>query len=184
MPFNVADFTSSAQKILEHIRQDIGSLRTGRASVQLLDPVIVEAYGSRMKLVELASVSAPEPTMLVISPWDKSLLEAVARGIMQADLQLNPVIDGTVVRISIPPLTEEKRKEMVKRLHQKIEAGRVLFRNLRTDTKKELEEQKGAVGISEDDIELDLAEMEETLKENLEKLEALATQKEKELLTI
>jgi ribosome recycling factor len=184
MSFELNSFNTAAQKILDHIQQDISSLRTGRASVQLLDPVTVEAYGSRMKLVELATISAPDASMLVVSPWDKSLLEAIARGITVADLQVNPVVDGTMIRISIPPLTEEKRVEMVKRLHQKIEAGKVMFRNLRTETKKSLEDQEGDAGISEDDIKEDLIEMEQVLKTYLEKLEELSSQKEKELMTV
>ncbi len=184
MPFDSSLFTADAEKVIAHIQQDIGSLRTGRASVQLLDPVMVEAYGTRMKLVEVASVSAPEPSLIVVSPWDKGLLEAVARGISIADLQVNPVVDGTVIRISIPPLTEEKRKEMVKKLHQKIEAGRVMLRNLRADTKNDLEDQKGDAGVSEDDIKEDLIEMEQVLKTYIEKLETLAQSKERDLMTI
>jgi ribosome recycling factor len=184
MSFNPAAFTQQAEKVLEHIRQDIGSLRTGRASIQLLDPVTVEAYGSRMKLVELASISAPDATMLVVSPWDKSLLEAIARGITVADLNVNPVVDGSIIRISIPSLTEDVRKEMVKRLHQKIESGRVMFRNLRAETKQALEDQKGEAGVSEDDIEQDIAELEKALKTFLDQLDELAQHKEKELLTV
>ncbi len=184
MSFDPQLFAQDAEKTLSHIRQDIASLRTGRAAVQMLDPVTVEAYGSRMKLVELATVSAPDPTMILVSPWDKSLLDAIARGITVADLNVNPVIDGAIVRISIPPLTEEKRKEMVKRLHQKIEAGRVLFRNLRTDTKQELESQKGEAGVSEDDIKQDLQDLEQALKKYLDELDEIEKHKEKELLTV
>jgi ribosome recycling factor len=184
MSFDKAAFVAQAQKTLDHIRQDIGSLRTGRASIQLLDPVTVEAYGARMKLVELASISAPDASMLVVSPWDKSLLEAIARGITVADLNVNPVVDGSIIRISIPSLTEEVRKEMVKRLHQKIESGRVMFRNLRAETKQELEEQKGEAGVSEDDIEQDISELEKELKVFLDQLEVVAAHKEKELMTV
>lgn len=184
MSFDRSSFSQSAEKVLEHIRQDIGSLRTGRASIQLLDPVTVEAYGARMKLVELASITAPDATMLVVSPWDKSLLEAIARGITVADLNVNPVVDGSIIRISIPSLTEEVRKEMVKRLHQKIEAGRVMFRSLRVETKQALEDQKGEAGVSEDDIEQDIAELEKELKVFMDKLDEIAAQKEKELMTV
>ena len=184
MSYDLAAFHERATKAAEHVRQDVSSLRTGRASVQLLDPVTVEAYGARMKLVEVASLSAPDANMLVVSPWDKSLLEAVARGISMADLQVNPVVDGDIIRISIPPLTEETRKEMVKKLHQKVEAGRAMLRSIRTDAKKEIEAQEGEAGVSEDDIANDLDELEAAYKKYLDQLETIAEHKEQELLTV
>ena len=184
MSFDFSDTHLQLEKTLEHIRTDVGTLRTGRASVQLLDPVTVEAYGSYMKLQEVASGSAPDPTLIVISPWDKSILANIERAIASADLDLNPIVEGNMIRIAIAPLTEEKRKEMVKRLHQKIEAGRVMMRSIRTDSKKDIEEQKGESGISEDDIETDLEELDKVMKSYMEKLDELSQTKEKELMTI
>ena len=109
MSYDFSDFTARSQKALDHSTQDIASLRTGRATAQMLDPVMVEAYGTHMRLVEVASVQAPDPSLLVVTPWDKSLLEAVEKGISKADLNLNPVVDGDLIRIAVAALTEENR---------------------------------------------------------------------------
>ena len=184
MSFNFTDFTQKSQKSLEHLKQSLSSLRTGRASVELLDSVTVEAYGGRMKLVEIASVSAPEPTLLTISPWDKSLLKAIEESISKSDLNLNPVVDSAMIRIAIAPLTQERRQEMVKQLHRRAEEGRVLLRGIRTETKKEIQEQEGSDGVSEDAIAFELSELEKKHKEFLEQLDQVVERKEKELLTL
>ncbi len=184
MPFNFSNFTEKMQKALDHVQRDISTLRTGKANVQMLDPVYVEAYGSKMKVAELATVQAPDPSMIVVSPWDKSVLANIERAIATADLNINPVVDGDIIRIKIAPLTEEKRKEMVKILHKKIESGKVMLRNLRTDAKKDIEAQKGTDGVSEDDIESDLKNLDELLKDYITKIEEISAVKEKDLLTI
>jgi ribosome recycling factor len=182
--FSFTDFQDRSQKIIEHIQQDIASLRTGRANSALLDPVTVEAYGSRMKIQEVGSVSAPDPTMLVVSPWDKSLLEAIAKGIQISGLNLNPVIDSDIIRIAIPPLTAERRQEMVKLLSQKIEAGKVMLRNLRGDVRKEIEATKGQDGVSEDNIKAWEADLDKRVKDLEVKIDELKKKKETELLAI
>lgn len=184
MSFNFSDFNSRINKTYDFVINDVASLRTGRATVQILDPVVVEAYGSRMKLIEVSSVQAPDPTMLLVTPWDKSLLSNIEKAIASAGLNLNPVVDGDIIRIKISSLTEEKRLEMVKILHKKIESGRVLFRNLRSDVKRDIEKQKGEDGVSEDDIKSEIKELDELLKQGMEKLDNLSMNKEKELLTI
>ncbi len=184
MPFDISDFRDKLQKSFDHIVSDIATLRTGRASAQMLDPVSVSAYGTMMKVHEVANVSTPDPTLIMISPWDKSLVEAIEKAIATSPLNLHPIVDGDLIRISVPPLTEERRKELVKVLQQKIEAGMVMLRNLRTDVKKDIEKQKGEEGISEDDIEHDLDNMESEFKTFTEKLETLSQEKEKELLTV
>lgn len=184
MPYSFSDFQQKAKKAIDHVQRDVSSLRTGRASVQILDGVYVEAYGTSMQLVEVASVQAPDPSLLVISPWDKSLLSAVEKAVQSAGLNLNPVVDGDIVRIAIPPLTEETRKEMVKQLHKKIEAGRVMLRTIRTDAKKEIEDMENTDGVSEDDIARDLKTLEDELKKYMNELDELLQRKEKELLTV
>jgi ribosome recycling factor len=184
MPFTFADFHQKAKKALEHVQRDVSTLRTGRASVQLLDGVRIEAYGTTMQLVEVASVQAPDPTLLVISPWDKSLLSAVEKSIQAAGLNVNPVVDGDIVRIAIPPLTEETRKEMVKQLHKKIEAGRVMLRAVRTDCKKDIDDTQGTDGVSEDDVTRDLKTLDDELKTYMSQLDDMLARKEKELLTV
>ncbi len=180
----VISFQQKITKAYEHALQDIRTLRTGRASVELLDPVRVEAYGTQMGLVEVASITAPDATLLVVSPWDKSLIGVIEKAIASAGLNLNPVVDGQIIRIAVPALTQERRQEMVKLLHQKIEAGRVTVRTLRTESKQEIEMQKGSAGVSEDDIEQELENLDKEVKQALNKLDDLQSQKEKELLHV
>lgn len=182
--FNFSPLRQKFEKALEHVNKDLAGLRTGKASPQLLDPVSVEAYGTRMRIGEVANVSAPDANMIIVSPWDKSLLEAIAKGISMAQLNLSPVIDGEVIRIVIPPLTEERRKEMVKSLHQKIEAGNIMLRNIRIDAKKDIEDQANETGVSEDDIKADLDELDKILKEFSAKLDEIAKKKETDLMTV
>lgn len=184
MSFNFVSFQQRLDKALEHLRSDLASLRTGRASAQLLDPVRVEAYGSNMRINEVANVSAPDPTSIVVSLWDKSLTETVEKAIASSGLNLHPIVAGGVIRINIPPLTQERRTEMVKLLGQKIEQGKVIVRSIRTDAKKEIEDQEGDQGISEDDIKIDLDEMEQIYKKSLETIDKMAQDKEKELMTV
>lgn len=184
MAFQFDEFITKAEKTLDFIRNDISSLRTGRATVQLLDVVVVEAYGTKMKINELANVSAPDPGLLLVAPWDKSLLQTIEKAIATSGINLHPVVDGAVIRIVVPPLTEERRKEMVKLLHQKIEAGRVMMRNVRAEVKKEVDDQEGASGVSEDMIKQDLDTLEKKVKEYMEKIEKLSTDKERELMTV
>ena len=184
MAYSFAVFQDKVLKTLQHVQDDLGTLRTGRASIQLLDAVKVEAYGSLMKLNEVANVTVPDATLIVISPWDKSLMGAIEKGIQIANLGLNPVVDGAIVRVSVPSLTEERRKEMVKLLGQKIEDGKVLLRNVRTETKQAIEDLKGTAGVSEDTIKLDLAELEKKLKEAMVKIDKMSEEKAKELMKI
>ncbi len=184
MAYDFSFFTQKADKTLQHIQQDIGTLRTGRASVQMMDPVSVEAYGTHMKVNEVANISAPDPGMLVISPWDKSLLGTIEKAISISGLNIHPVVDGDIIRIVVPPLTEERRKEMVKLLHQKIESGRVMMRNVRAEIKKEIDGQKDTAGVSEDTMKLDLQELEKQNKHYMDLIDQLAQDKEKELMTV
>lgn len=184
MSFDFSLFKTNTQKVLDHVTQEIGTLRTGRASAQLLDPVSVEAYGTRMKISEVATISVPDANMILIAPWDKGLLSALERAINEANLNINPVVDGQTIRVVIPPLTQERREQMVKLLHQKVEGAKAMLRSVRTDTKKEVEKQKGQPGVSEDMIEADLASLEDQFKVIEEKLEAMAKHKQADLMTI
>lgn len=179
-----SDFHQQAKQALELIRGDVVTLRTGKASVQMLDSVEIEAYGSRLKINELASVSAPDHNLLVVKPWDDSVIENIEKGIAASGLNLNPVVDGELIRIKIPPLTEERRQEMVKLLHQKIESGRVMLRSVRTNIKQQIEQQEGDVNVSEDDIHRDLSQLDKLTQQYIDQLNELAEAKEKELLTV
>lgn len=184
MSYSFSDFDQKVQKATEHTRREIGMLRTGRASADILDSVMVEAYGQHMRLTEVASISVPDATLIKISPWDKSLIGAIEKGIASADLQLNGVVDGDIVRIAIAPLTEEKRKELVKELHKRVENGKAMLRDVRSKAKQEIEAMKGQDGVSEDDIAADLDELEKKQKHAVEQLDQIATNKEKDLMTL
>jgi len=184
MAFDFSAFKISAQKVLEHTRQEVATLRTGRANVQILDPVQIEAYGTRMRISELAAISVPDSNMLIISPWDKSLLGSIERGINEANMNLSPVVDGQIIRIVIPALTQERREEMVKLLHQKAEAAKAMLRSVRSDVKREIEKQEGQPGISEDNIAGDLDSLDSQFKVFEEKLEQMTVHKQQELMSL
>ena len=182
------DFISKARgemdSVIDIVREDLGTVKTGRAKPDLISQVQVEVYNSRMPLFELAIISAPDPQLLVVRPWDETVIENVERAISKSELNLNPVVDGSLIRIAIPALTEERREEMVTLVHQKLESGRVLLRQVRQETKKEIEAKKGSPGVSEDDIHLWMEDLEDLVKEYLEKIKELGKTKEEELLTI
>lgn len=184
MPYDFQQFVQKAEATLKYLRDDISSLRTGRASTQMLDSVSVEAYGANMRVHELANLSAPDPSLLTISPWDKSVLKNIEKAIISSGLNLQPVVDGDIIRIAVPSLTEERRREMVKLLAQKIQNGQVMLRNLRTDIKKEIEKLSDQAGVSEDTIKADLAELDRRVKEYTTHIEKIFADKEKELLTV
>jgi ribosome recycling factor len=172
------------EKILDHAHDEFSILRTGRANVQLLDGVFIEAYGTKMSLREVAAVSAPDAQLLVIKPWDKSLMANIEKGIQLAQLNLNPVVDGDIIRIAVPSLTKERREEMVKIRHQKEEELRISMRNARADVRRGIEKQEGEAGVSEDDLESETTELDEVVKEYVGKLEEVSKKKEQELLNI
>ena len=147
----VADAEERMKKSLEAVRRELAGIRTGKATPQLLDTVRVEAYGQQVSLKEVGQVSAPEPRLLVVQPWDKSLVKVVSRAIQVSDLGLNPTDDGTVVRIPVPALTEERRKDLVKLCAKLAEEGRVHMRQVRHDLNKDIRHQQDAGEISEDD---------------------------------
>ncbi|MBD3250216.1 MAG: ribosome recycling factor [Candidatus Pacebacteria bacterium] len=182
--YNFTPFKQKLEKIIEHAKKDIATLRTGRASVDMLDPVKVQAYGSSMGINELANIGTPDPNLILIKPWDQNLIENIEEAIHKSDLNLNPVVDKDQIRIVVPALTEERRQEMVKKLNQKIESAKVMMRNARTEVKNEIDELEGQAGVSEDDIHRDLEQLDKIVKEYTQKLEQIETDKEKELTTI
>lgn len=171
-------------QILTLVLDDLKGVKTGRARPSLIEDLKVEAYNTRMALKELASISSPDSQSLLVAPWDKTILMVVEKAINTSDLGLHGVIDNDLVRINIPPLTEETRKELVKLVIQKIESGRKLIRQSRNEIKKAIEDLKGKPGISEDDIKTWLEEMQTRVEEANQKLEEMGENKEKELMTI
>ena len=168
---------------LEHVRRELGGVRTGRASVTILDSVHVEAYGSPMPLNQVASLSIPEPTMIVAQPFDPSLMGAIEKAIRSANLGLNPTNDGKVIRVPLPALTEERRREMSKLVHKYAEEGRNGLRQVRRDANDKLKKLLKDHGISEDDERRGLDEVQKVTDQYIGLVDELQKKKDAELLT-
>jgi ribosome recycling factor len=167
---------------IEHVRREFGGVRTGRASVTILDTVHVEAYGSQMPLNQVASLSIPEPTMIVAQPFDPSLAGAIERAIRSANLGLNPTNDGKAIRIPIPALTEERRKELSKLVHKYAEEGRNGIRQARRDTNDRLKKLLKEHKISEDDERRGLEDVQKITDQHVATIDELQKKKDAELL--
>jgi ribosome recycling factor len=167
---------------IEHVRKELGGLRTGRASVTLLDPVQVEAYGGVMPLNQVASLSIPEPTMIVAQPFDPSLLGAIERAIQKSNLGLNPASDGKVIRVPIPALTEERRKEMSRLVHKYAEDGRNAVRQVRRDANDRLKKLLKDHKISEDDERRALEDVQKITDQHVSLIDDVQKKKDTELL--
>jgi ribosome recycling factor len=172
------------EKTIEDFRRELGHIRTGRASVTLLDGVRLDYYGAATPLNQLAKLATPEATLIVVQPFDPTLLGAIDKAIRGADLGLNPVNDGKVVRVPIPPLTEERRKELVKHLHQVLENHKTALRNIRHDTRGGVTKLHKEKKVSDDDQFHCFAELDKLIHDYTEKLDALTKAKEKEILEI
>jgi len=171
-------------EIIVLIGDDLKTIKTGRAKPSLLEEVKIEAYGSLMAMREVGSIRVADPHTLLISPWDKNLVKAVEKAILSSNLHLSASINNDLIRVKIPPLTEETRKDLVKLVYQKIESGRKLLRQARNETKKEIGGLKGSAGVSEDDIKKGVEELQKLVKQTSEDLERLAKEKEVELMTV
>jgi ribosome recycling factor len=167
---------------IEHARREIAGLRSGRASVTMLDPVQVEAYGSLMPLNQVATFSVPEPSLIVAQPFDPSLLSAIEKGIQKSNLGLNPASDGKVVRIPIPSLTEERRKEMSRLVHKYAEEGRNAVRQVRRDANDRLKKLLKDAKISEDEERRALDEVQKITDGHVGLIDELQRKKDAELL--
>jgi len=167
---------------IEHVRRELAGVRTGRASVNILDTVHVEAYGAQMPLNQVASLSVPEPTIIVAQPFDHSLMGAVEKAIRAANLGLNPTNDGKVVRIPIPPLTEERRKELSKLVHKHAEEGRNGVRQVRRDANEKLKKLLKDHSISEDDERRGLDDVQKMTDQHIALIDDLQKKKDGELL--
>jgi len=171
-------------KAIEHLKHDISSLRTGRATPALVEDVQVEAYGVKQPLKAVASISVQDAKTLVVSPWDKSVLQAVEAAIRLSPIGLNPVNDGKIIRLPLPELSQERRQDLIKVLHQKLEASRVAVRQIREDVRKEIDNQEKNKEISEDDKYKFQDDLEKLVKEFNDKIKLIGEDKEKEITTI
>ena len=172
------------EKAVEDFRREMAATRTGRASVHMLDTVSVEYYGSQMPLNQIAQVHAPEPQLITVQPFDPTSLAAIEKAIRTADLGLNPMNDGKLIRVPVPPLTEERRKDMVKHLHKILEEHRTAIRNIRRDgtdaIKKAMKDKK----ITEDDEKRAMDEIQKLTDDEIKKMEDMSKAKEKEVMEI
>jgi ribosome recycling factor len=177
-----AEVKKRMDSAIEHVRKELGGLRTGRASVALLDPVHVEAYGASMPLNQVASLSIPEPTLIVAQPFDPTLMGAIERAIQKANLGLNPASDGKVIRIPIPSLTEERRKELSRLMHKYAEEGRNSVRQVRRDANDRLKKLLKDHKISEDDERRALDDVQKITDQHVSMIDDLQKKKDQELL--
>ena len=180
--YNKADLDRRMHGAVEALKHDLQGLRTGRASVTLLDPVTVEVYGAQMPLNQAATVSAPEPRMLSVQVWDKSNVGPVDKAIRSAGLGLNPIVDGTTLRIPIPDLTEERRKELAKLVSQYAEKARIAARNVRRDGMDNLKTDEKKGEISEDERKRSETEVQKLTDATIAEIDVAAAAKEKEIL--
>jgi ribosome recycling factor len=181
--YDKADVERRMKGAVESLRSDLQGLRTGRANTTLLDPVVVEVYGSMMPLSQVATVSAPEPRMLSVQVWDKSNMIPVEKGIAHANLGLNPIIDGQTLRLPIPDLTQDRRKELAKLAGQYAEKAKIAIRNVRRDAMESLKTDEKKKEISEDDRKRSEEQVQKLTDQYVKETDEAAARKEQEILT-
>lgn len=183
-PFDIADLKRRMQGAISVLKQELGGLRTGRASASLLEPIQIDAYGAHMPLNQVATVSVPEPRMLSVQVWDRSMVSAVEKAIINSNLGLTPATEGQVLRIRIPELNQERRQEMVKVAHKYAEAARVAVRHVRRDGMDHLKKLEKDSEISADDLERQSAQVQKATDEAISEVDQVLQQKEKEILSV
>lgn len=171
-------------KAVEVFTDELKTLRTGRANIAIFDHIRVEYYGTPTPLNELASLSVPEPTLILIQPWDPSVLPAIVHAIQKSNLGLNPVDDGRVIRVPVPPPTQERRKELVKLAHEMAERARLAVRNVRRDTNEAIKKLEKEKKISEDEMHHGLEEVQKLTDQHIEAINAILEAKEKEIMEV
>ncbi|WP_315832990.1 ribosome recycling factor [Bradyrhizobium prioriisuperbiae] len=182
--FDLNELKRRMQGATASLKHELGGLRTGRASASMLEPVQVEAYGSHMPLNQLATVSVPEPRLLSVQVWDKSMVHAVEKAIVNSNLGLSPATEGQVLRLRIPELNQERRKELVKVAHKYAEAARVAVRHVRRDGLDVVKKQEKNHEISEDDQERFANDIQKATDATITEIDQLLAAKEKEILTV
>jgi ribosome recycling factor len=180
----VADSELRMNKSVEKLRLDFTHIRTGKASVGLVEPIRVDAYGSEMPLSQVASVSTPDAKTIVIQPWDKSVMSAVEKAIMKSDLGLHPSNDGTVIRLVVPPLTEERRRDLVKMVKKFAEEAKIAVRNIRRDANEHIKKLEKSHEVSEDDSAKAEKRIQDVTDKHIKDMDHLFELKEKEILEV
>lgn len=181
---DINDIKRRMQGAIASLKQELGGLRTGRASVHLLDPIQVEAYGQSMSLNQVATVTVPQPRMLSVQVWDRSMVAAVEKAIMAANLGLTPSSEGQVIHLRIPEVNEERRRDLVKVAHKYGEAAKVAVRHVRRDSMDVLKKQQKDSKISEDELKRAEAEVQKTTDQSISEVDQMLAVKEKEIMTV
>ena len=182
--FNEINYSSKMDKTIQSLKKDISTLRTGRANINMLDIIKVDVYGQLMPIDQLATVSVPEARLISIQVWDKSNISIIENAIQKSELGINPQTDGQVIRLRIPDLTEERRKELIKILKNMGEKGKIAIRNIRREANEELKKKLKEKDISEDDNKNFEKNIQKLTDINIEKIEKILVEKEKEIIRI
>ena len=172
------------QAVIEDTKRKLSSVRTGRANIGLLDNIVVDYYGTPTPLNQMASVSVPEPQLITVSPWDASQVDAIERAITTSNLGINPSNDGKIIRLPVPPLNEERRKELAKQVHEIAEEHKIAIRNVRQSSNNELKKMLNDKEISEDNERIGLDEVQKLTDSHVKQIDELAKKKEEEILTV
>jgi ribosome recycling factor len=180
----LAQTEARMKKAIDALKHEVSTVRTGRAAPSLVEELPVEAYGAATPLVSLAAISAPEPRQIVIQPWDRNLIKAIEKAILASDLGLTPANDGTVIRLNIPALTEERRRDLVKVLHKKVEDGRVEIRTLRRHSHEELRSKEKSAGVTADEVKRLEAQLQKLTDRYVLIADEIGQAKEKEILSV
>jgi ribosome recycling factor len=182
--FDIADVKRRMQGAINAFKNDLGSLRTGRASPNLLDPIQVDAYGSPMPITQVATVNVPEPRLLSVQVWDRGMVAAVEKAIRESDLGLNPQTEGQVIRLRIPEMNEQRRKEMVKVAHKYAEEARIAVRHVRRDGLDLLKRLEKDSAISEDDSKRQAEQVQKATDQFVDEIDSILVAKEKEIMHV
>lgn len=180
----VEENKSNFEKPIQFLKNELAGIRTGRANPSLVENLLVDYYNTKTPLIQLASISVPEAKTIIIQPWDRNSIKDIEKAIQTSSLGLTPINDGHILRLVIPPLSEERRKEIIKLVHQKIENAKVSFRNIREEIWKELKKQEKEGKITEDDLFRQQKELQKIVDEYNEKIKKLGENKEEEIMTI
>ncbi len=172
------------QKAVEALKQDLAAIRTGRASAALVERITLDYYGTPTPLNQVASISVPEARLLVIQPWDKKMLTDIEKAIQRSDLGINPSNDGSVIRLSIPPMTQERRRDLVKTLHKKLDEHKVAVRNVRRDVQDKLRDREKKKEVSEDELKRSTERLQKLTDRYIDEMDKIGKTKETEILEV
>jgi len=179
----VSDARAQMEKAVDHCESELQKIRAGKANPSMLDDIVVEYYGTPTPLNQVGSVNTPDARTIVIQPWEKSLLNPIEKAIMEANLGVNPQNDGVIIRINVPPLTEERRRDLVKKAKAEAETGKIAIRNVRKDANEKIRKLK-TEGVSEDEMKVGEAEVQKLTDSYIIRVDHLSEAKEKDIMTV